>query len=82
MQEASGADFTDINRYARLLSVDPAADHCRHYFPRSSPISTNQFAARCACAPGVMTSARKIHFSGYLRQVVRRRAGNALDCGC
>lgn len=82
MQKASGADFTDLNRYAHLLSIDLADDYCRQRFPRSSLIFTNHFSARCACAPGVMTPARNISFSGYIRKLVRRRAGNTPGGGC
>lgn len=42
MQEASGADFTDLNRSAHLpSSIDPAMVQRRHTFPRSSLTTAN-----------------------------------------
>lgn len=59
MQEASGADFTDLNRSAHLpSSIDPAMSYRRHIFHRSSPIPAKQLGASRASAPVVISSAR------------------------
>jgi hypothetical protein len=60
MQDASGADFTDLNRSAHLpSSIAPAMFYRRHTFPRSSLIPANQLAVRRAFAPVVISSARR-----------------------
>ncbi len=59
MQEASGADYTNLNGSAHLpSSIDPAMDFSRHTFPGSSPIPAEQLVASRASAPIVISTAR------------------------
>lgn len=48
MQEASGAEFTDLNWSAQPSSDDLATDHCPHSFPGISFDPLNQAITHCA----------------------------------
>ena len=71
MQEASGADFTDLNWSAQLPSADLDTDHRLHSSP--GPLLTFPIQARCS---------RSRSGRSFAAGVCLRQAATALHCAC
>jgi hypothetical protein len=76
MQEALGADFTDLNWFAQPSSNDLATDQGRHSFPRISFTSLIRAIEHNARLPdGMPTSRRRLCvplFQGYPHRITNK----------